>query len=113
MTRHRYWWLGGIAAVAMLLGVALAVPVWAAPSGQTEGPAPDVYTAMHDECEGGDVQGMVEAMDALTDDDWDAMGGHMSDGHYGTMGSSMMRIGVMRGGISATEDGGAEMMSFW
>lgn len=50
----------------------------------------DTHGAMHEACEAGDVQGMTDAMDSLTDEDWAAMEEHMSDGHHEAMGSGMM-----------------------
>jgi len=68
--------------VVLLVGAVLAIPAWAASPGQADDSAPDTYAAMHETCEAGDVEGMAGAMGSLTEEEWRAMEGHMSDDHH-------------------------------
>ncbi len=97
MKTRGFRWLGATVVVAVLLGLLLAVPAWAGPSGQGDEPGLDSYTAMHAACEAGDIEGMTSGMDAFTEEGRGAMEEHMSDGHHGAMGSGMMggRSGMM------------------
>lgn len=97
MKIRRFWWIAVIAGAAALLGAWLAIPVLAAPFRQADEAASDAYTAMHEACETGDVQGMADTMDSLSEEDWEAMGEHMTDDHHGSTGSSMMGSGGMAG----------------
>ncbi len=98
---RKAWLLIPTAAAVVVLGVLLSVPTWAAGLQQGDGPSSAAFGVMHASCEAGDVQGMTEAMDALTDEDWKAMAEHMAthmvDGHHGAMGGQMMGSGGMMG----------------
>ncbi len=99
-TLRRFWWLAGIGALVVALGVLLALPAWAAPSGQSTNPPSDTLAAMHAACAGGDLDGMQGTMDSLTDEEWQAMQEHMQDGQHGSMGSHMSGQGGMMSGQS-------------
>ncbi|MBI4338253.1 MAG: hypothetical protein HY683_10550 [Chloroflexi bacterium] len=89
MKTYRFWWLGGTGLAFVLAGVLFSLPVWAAPSKQADEPKPDAYAAMHAACVAGDTQAMGDAMGSITEEDWQAMQGHMSDGHHANMGAHM------------------------
>ncbi len=99
-TLRRFWWLAAIVANVVALGVLLALPAWAAPSGQSTNPPSDTFAAMHAVCAGEDLDGMQGTMDSLTDEEWQAMQGHMQDGQHGSLGSHMSGQGGMMGGQS-------------
>lgn len=101
-------WLGATVALAVLLGVMVVVPAWAAPSRQDDGPASAPYDAVHEGCATGDAESMEEhtgdghheAMDThMPGEDWQAMEEHTGDGHHGAMGTGMMGTGgILRDG---------------
>ncbi|MBI4311017.1 MAG: hypothetical protein HY681_04465 [Chloroflexi bacterium] len=101
MKTVRFWWIGVAAVViALVSGAVLTLPAWAAQPQPGQGHSAGASEKMHEACQAGDVQGMQDPMNSLSQEDWDAMKGHMNDGHHGAMGSGMsgMGSGVMGAG---------------
>ncbi|MBI4200256.1 MAG: hypothetical protein HY535_07275 [Chloroflexi bacterium] len=105
-TVRRFWWLAAIVANVVALGALLALPAWAAPARQSTQPPSDTISAMHAACAAGDVQQMHDAMEALPEEDWEAMGQHMGNGHHGAAGPHMAGHGGMMGAPAGAETGG-------
>ncbi len=77
-------------------GVVLAAsPAWASPGSDADELETSTLSAMHEACEAGDADGMIAAMESLTEEDWEEMEEHMLGGHDGFMGAGMMDMGSM------------------
>ena len=94
----------GLVLMLGIVGAAVALstmPAWASPGDDGEDLDTPGVAAMHEACEAGDVDGMIAAMESLTDEDWGEMGEHMhddidddmDDDHEGFMGDGMMGMG--------------------
>ncbi|MBI2872553.1 MAG: hypothetical protein HYY00_05095 [Chloroflexi bacterium] len=129
MKVRRLWWIA-VAVWVVALGALLVVPALAAPSRQEGTPGSGAYGAMHAACVAGDVEGMTAAMGSLTEEDWQAMQGHMGGAGMGGMmagqgmmggsgmmggqpGQGMMGGGGMMGGPSGQGMMGGGMMGGW
>ena len=100
-TLRRFWWLAGIGAIVVVLATLLALPAWAAPTGQSIEPPSNTHAAMHGACLAGDVEGMTKYMNSLTEEERQAMNEAMSGSRQGTTDSPMAGSGGMMGNSSS------------
>ena len=81
------------------VGVVLAAsPAWASPGSHADEPETSTANAMHEACEAGDAgdaDGMIAAMESLTEEDWQGMEEHTHGSGDGFMGAGMMGTGSM------------------
>ena len=89
-------WPQVLALSIVTVGVVLAAsPAWASPGSHADEPGTSALSAMHEACEAGDADGMIAAMESLTEEDWQEMEEHMHGNHDGFMGAGMMDMGSM------------------
>ncbi len=89
-------WAKMVAVSIVAAGVVLvASPAWASPGSHADEPETPATEATHEACEAGDADGMIAAMESLTEEDWQAMEEHMNGEHDEFMGAGMMGMGSM------------------
>lgn len=95
--------VGGVAGLLAFGALWLWLPARGAPAVQEVTPQSGGIAGMHAACLSGDATAMRSSMEALTEDDRDAMAHHMADGFHGEM---MRMMGTMGG----TMEGHPRMM---
>ncbi len=97
-TVMRRRWPQMLALSIVAAGVVLAAsPAWASPGSHADEPETPTVSAMHEACEAGDADGMIAAMESLTEEDWQGMEmeENMHGSNDGFMGAGMMGMGSM------------------